>query len=84
MLFISNWYIILFMSDSIDLILEIEKLPPIERIKIIDKVMRVTIQPDSDIDKAWAREATIRWNAYKKGKVNLIPYETVMSEYKIQ
>ena len=72
------------MCDSIDLILEIEKLPPIERIKIIDKVMRVTIQPDSDIDKAWAREATIRWNAYKKGKVNLIPYETVMSEYKIQ
>jgi len=72
------------MSDSIDLISEIEKLPPIERIRIIDKVMRDSIQPDSDIAKAWAQAAIIRWDAYKKGKVNLIPYETVMSKYRIQ
>ena len=84
LLFTGNWYIISFMSDSIDIISEIEKLPPIERIRIIDKVMRDIIQPDSDVDKAWAQEATIRWEAYKKGKVNLIPYETVMSKYRIQ
>jgi len=84
LLFIGIWYIISFMSDSLDLISEIEKLPPIERIRIIDQVMRDIIQLDSDIDKAWAQEATIRWDAYKKGKVNLIPYETVMSKYRIQ
>ncbi len=65
-----------------DLIREIEKLPPIERARIVDLVMRDIIRPNSDIDKIWAQEALNRWDAYKKGEIKPIPYEEVMSKYK--
>lgn len=70
------------MATPIDLIHEIEKLPPVERTRLVDMVMRDIICPNSDIDKVWAQEASNRWDAYKKGEVQPIPYEKVMSKYK--
>jgi hypothetical protein len=40
------------------------------------------VSSDPEIDKVWAKEASIRWNNYKKGKVKSIPYDEVMSKYK--
>jgi hypothetical protein len=69
------------MTTPIDLVHEIEKLPPIERARIVDIVMRDIIRPDSDIDKVWAQEALNCWDAYKKSEVKSIPYEEVMLKY---
>jgi len=70
------------MTAAVELVHQIEKLPPIERVKIVDIVMRDVMRPDADIDKVWAQEALRRWDAYKKGKVKPVPYEEVMSKYK--
>ena len=70
------------MTTPVELVHQIEKLPPIERVKIVDIVMGDLIRPDADIDKVWAQEALRRWDAYKKGKVKPVPYEEVMSKYK--
>lgn len=70
------------MTTPVDLLHEIEKLPPVERVRIIDKVIRDIIRPNSDIDRVWAQEAANRWDAYKKGEIISIPYEEVMSKYK--
>ncbi len=70
------------MTKRVDLVNEIEKLPPVERIRIVGIVIRDLIRPNSDIDKIWAQEASTRWNAYKKGEVKSIPYKEVMSKYK--
>ena len=70
------------MSTALKLIDEIEKLPPMERAKIIDIVMRDMIHPDAEIESAWSREATSRWAAYKRGEVETIPYETVMARHR--
>lgn len=70
------------MTTPIELIHEIEKLPPIERARIVDIVIRNIIHPDSDIDRVWAQEASSRWDAYKRGDIKSISYEEVMSKYK--
>jgi putative addiction module component (TIGR02574 family) len=70
------------MKTLIEIVHAIEKLQPIERVRIVEMVMRDIIQPDSDIDKVWAQEASKRWNAYKRGEVKPIPYDEVMSKYK--
>ncbi|NUO07255.1 MAG: addiction module protein [Candidatus Brocadia sp.] len=70
------------MTTPIELIHEIEKLPPRERVRIVDIVIRDVLRPDSDIDKVWAQEASSRWDAYKRGEIKSVPYEEVMSKYK--
>jgi putative addiction module component (TIGR02574 family) len=70
------------MSTPIELVHEIEKLPPIERAQIVDIVIRDLFALDSEIDRAWTREAVTRWDAYKNGDVEPIPYEEVVSRYK--
>ena len=70
------------MITTVKLVREIEKLSLIERIQIVDIVIRDIIHPDSNIDKIWAKEASARWNAYKRGDIKSIPYEKVMSKYK--
>jgi hypothetical protein len=45
-------------------------------------VMRDLFALDSEIDRAWTREAVTRWDAYKKGAVQPIPYKEVISRYK--
>lgn len=70
------------MTTTVKLVKEIEKLSPIQRIQIMDIVIKDILHPDSSIDKVWAKEASARWNAYKKGGVKPIPYKEVMSKYK--
>ena len=67
------------MITPVELVHEIEKLSPIERVRIIDIVIKDIIHPDPDIDKVWAREALSRWDAYKNGDVKPISYKTIES-----
>lgn len=70
------------MTMPLELVHEIKKLPPIERVRIVDIVIRDVIRTDPDIDRVWAQEASSRWDAYKKGDIKSIHYEEVMSKYK--
>jgi putative addiction module component (TIGR02574 family) len=69
------------MTTVLELVHEIEKLTPDQRVEVVDAVMRQAIPPDRDIDKIWATEAAARWSAYKSGKIAAVPYETVMARY---
>ncbi len=69
------------MSSINDLIHEIEKLPPVERARLIDLVIRDMAEPDPEIDKVWAQEAVKRWDKYKEGHAKAVPYENVMAKY---
>jgi len=70
------------MDTTLKLVREIEKLSPIDQLRIIDRVIRDVIKPDAEIDKIWAKEAAERWSAYKKGNVAPVPYDQVMAKYK--
>ena len=70
------------MPTALDLAQEIEKLSPAERVRMIDRVIRDTIKPDVEIEKIWIKEAMARWNAFARGEVEAVPYETVMARYR--
>ncbi|MBI5057400.1 MAG: addiction module protein [Nitrospirae bacterium] len=39
-------------------------------------------KPDPEIDRIWADEARKRWQAFKAGKLETVPYEEVMETYR--
>lgn len=70
------------MASALELVREIEKLPPAERAELVDQVIRDVLQPDAEIEAAWAEESSRRWRAYQNGELESIPYETVMAKYR--
>jgi len=70
------------MVSKLDLAEEMEKLSPVERIRVIDQVIRNTITPDPEVDTIWVNEAIARWKAFERGEVEPVPYEAVMSKYR--
>ena len=70
------------MATASELIKEIEKLPPAERVRLIDTVIRDTIQPDPEIEKVWIKESEARWEAFGRGEIEAVPYIEVMARYR--
>ena len=70
------------MSTARELVQEIEKLPPADRVRLIDMVIRDTIKPDAEIEKIWIQEAEARWRAFEQGEIEAVPYQTVMARYR--
>ena len=61
---------------------QIEVLPDLEKLQLIDLLVIQLDRPDPEIDKWWATEAKTRWDAYKEGKVDTVSYEEVVSKYR--
>ena len=70
------------MASALELVREIEKLPPAERAELVDQVLRDVLQPDAEIEAAWAEESSRRWQAYKNGALGTIPYEAAIAKYR--
>lgn len=59
------------------LIDEAVSLPVEERALVVDSLLRSLNQPESEIDKKWAKEAKRRLNELRSGQVEAIPGEEV-------
>lgn len=70
------------MASTLELVREIEKLPLAERAEWVDLVLRDVLQPDAGIEAAWTEESSRRWQAYKNGELESVPYETAMAKYR--
>lgn len=70
------------MPTAQELVREIEKLNPLERVRLIDRVIRDTIKPDAEIEQVWVKEAETRWSAFERGDVEAVPYESVVARYR--
>lgn len=60
---------------------KIKSLPDIEKIELVDSILMQLDKPDPEIDRIWADEAHKRWQAYKSGKIETVPYDQVMDKY---
>ena len=71
------------MSKSLDkLAEEIRVLPDIEKLELVDTILKDLNQPDPDIDRIWADEARKRWEAYKEGRVPTVSYDAMMAKHR--
>ena len=61
---------------------DIYSLTDMEKLYLVDEILRDLDKPDPAIDCIWAEEARKRWESYKAGKIQAVPYQDVMNKYK--
>ena len=57
-------------------------LPPEDRIALVEDVLDSLDQADPDIDQLWAREATDRLAAYRRGELAAKDLSEVVAKYR--
>ncbi len=62
-----------------EIIREVTELPVEERILVVDALLRSLNVPNPEIDNAWAREALLRLEEIRSGKVVPVPGEEVFA-----
>lgn len=59
---------------------EAVKLPPAEKIVLVEGILASLATPGEDWNKAWGQEAALRMAAYKAGKVEAVDADAVFAE----
>lgn len=60
----------------------IRRLPDLDRLPIVDRILADFDQPDPRIDGVRADETRKRRKAYRAGRVRAVPYAKVMAKYR--
>jgi hypothetical protein len=60
-----------------DVVEEIKALPDTEKLAVVDSILLELDRPDPEIDRVWADEARTRWQAYRAGRADSVPYAEV-------
>jgi putative addiction module component (TIGR02574 family) len=63
-----------------ELIDQAVSLPVEERAQVVDSLLRSLNQPESEIDKRWAREAQRRLAEHRSGRVKAVSGEEVFEK----
>lgn len=56
-------------------------LKPVERIQLVEAILCSLDKPDPDIEKKWVAESEARYDAYQRGEVEAIDWETIKKRY---
>jgi putative addiction module component (TIGR02574 family) len=71
------------MSNTANIILDQAlELSPSERADVAEKLLFSLDNPDSEMDKLWAKEADNRVEEYNKGNLETISAEEVFAKYR--
>ncbi len=65
-----------------DIFTEISSLKPLDKLRLIEKILNSLNQPDKSIEKIWANEAEERIKAYENGLISTVNEEEVFKKYK--
>jgi len=60
---------------------EAERLPPAERIELVERLLNGLDKPDPEIDRAWAEECERRLDAYLSGETSSRNAEDVLAKH---
>jgi hypothetical protein len=61
---------------------KIKALPDIEKLAVVASILLELDRPEPEIDWIWADESRARWQAYREGRADHIPYAEVMAKYR--
>lgn len=65
-----------------DLIALAAKLPPNERIALVEEILSSLDQPGAEMDRLWAKEAEDRLAAYRRGEIKAVELDEVLEKYR--
>ncbi len=58
-----------------------ERLPPADRIELVERLLSSLDKPDAEIDRAWAEESERRLDAYLSGATPARDAEDVLAKH---
>jgi putative addiction module component (TIGR02574 family) len=61
---------------------KIHELSDIEKLRLVEVILKELDKPDPEIDRVWAVEARKRWAAYKAGRAPTVSYESVLAKHR--
>lgn len=70
------------LPDANDLLKHINEMADVEKLKLVDSILKQLDKPDPEIDEIWKSEAQKRWKAFKDGELETLSYDEVMKKYK--
>jgi putative addiction module component (TIGR02574 family) len=59
------------------------KLPPEERMEVVERILNSLDEPDAALDALWAKEADVRLAAYRRGEVKAVTLSDVIAKYQV-
>ena len=59
------------------------KLPPEERVEVVERILDSLDQPDVTLDGLWAKEAADRLAAYRRGEIKAVALSDVIAKYRV-
>jgi putative addiction module component (TIGR02574 family) len=59
------------------------KLPPEERMAVVERILDSLDEPDAALDVLWAKEADDRLAAYRRGEVKAVALSDVIAKYQV-
>lgn len=57
------------------------ELQPLERIKLVEAILFSLDKPDPEIEKSWVAESEARYEAYKRGEIEVKNWEEIKKKY---
>lgn len=57
------------------------RLQPVERIRLVEAILHSLDKSDPDTDRAWILESEARYEAYKRGELEAVDWDTVKKRY---
>jgi putative addiction module component (TIGR02574 family) len=71
------------MTNETKMLLErVRALPPEERIALVEDVLDSLDQADPNVDQLWAREASDRLAAYRRGELSARDLGDIVAKYR--
>ena len=62
---------------------QVAKLPPEERMEVVERILDSLDQPDAALDALWAKEADERLAAYRRGEIKALALSDVIAKYRV-
>ncbi len=59
------------------------KLPPEERMEVVERILDSLDEPDPAMDALWAKEANDRLAAYRRGELKAVALSEVTAKYQV-
>ena len=70
-------------SSTATLCAQAARLPPGERMVLVEQILDSLDEPDASLDALWAKEADSRLAAYRRGEIRAVSLSDVLAKYQV-